>query len=322
VDDDLNTRLYRKLLWLRHSEEKLVQLYKEQQMRTPTHFGTGQEAVAVGVCEALEKTDVIYSHHRCHNHYLAKGGGLESLAAELYGRDTGCSGGRGGSVHLTSRAHGFVASSAILAQTIPVATGSALSFKMDGQPRVAACFFGEAACEEGACYESMNYAAIHQLPVLYVCENNLYSTESPLHVRQPKGTQLCERARAFKIPAETVDGNDVFAVYRAAASAVESIRGGNGPRFLECMTYRWREHVGPHFDHDQNRTYRSREELEAWMDKCPVKRAAAYLLDRNLATQPDLDRWRAEVDEEIQSAVTAAKEAAWPSASTLFDHVW
>lgn len=315
-------RLYRQLLWLRQSEDMLAKLYTEQEMRTPTHFGTGQEAVAVGVCEALEREDVVYSHHRCHNHYLAKGGCLTKLAAELYGRIDGCSAGRGGSVHLTDRDKGFVISSAILAQTIPVATGSALAFKMDGKPHIAVCFFGEATCEEGAFYESMNYASIHKLPVLFVCENNLYSTESSLAARQPEGTELCERARSFKIRAEQVDGNDVYAVNEAANAAVAEIRAGKGPVFLECMTYRWREHVGPNFDHDSNRTYRSKEELERWMQRCPVKRASQYLLEKKIVTEGDLNRWLVEIEENVKQAVALAKQSDWPHASALFDHVW
>ncbi len=316
------SHLYRQLLWLRQSEETLARLYKEQEMRTPTHFGTGQEAVAVGVCEALECEDVVYSHHRCHNHYLAKGGDLFKLVAELYGRIDGCSAGRGGSVHLTAREKGFVISSAILAQTIPVATGSALAFKMDDKPNIAVCFFGEATCEEGAFYESMNYASTYKLPVLFVCENNLYSTESPLNTRQPEDTELCERARAFKISSEKVDGNDVYAVYQAASLAVARIRAGKGPFFLECMTYRWREHVGPCFDHEVNRTYRSKEELESWMEKCPVKKAASYLLRNEMVTKDELSQWNFEIEERVQKAVTLAKQSGWPKALELFENVW
>jgi TPP-dependent pyruvate/acetoin dehydrogenase alpha subunit len=315
-------RLYGSLLRLRHTEETLADLYLQQEMRTPTHFGIGQEAVAVGVCEALDEADVVYSHHRCHNHYLARGGSIEALASELYGRQSGCAQGRGGSVHLTARDQGFVVSSAILGQTVAVATGSALAFKMDGVSRLAVTFFGEAACEEGIVYESMNYASTLGLPVLFVCENNLYSTESPLDVRQPKGTELCERARAFKIPAERVDGNDVFAVYAAAAKATASIRAGGGPSFLECMTYRWREHVGPAFDHEVGRTYRTKAELDAWMARCPVKRARAHLLEHQAASEAALDAVAKDIAAKVSAAVTAAKAAPWPDPETLFENVY
>ena len=315
-------RLHKSLVRVRRVEEMLAELYKEQEMRTPTHFGIGQEAVAVGVCEALALEDVIYSHHRCHTHYLAKGGSLLGLIAELYGREAGCSGGRGGSVHLNDRRAGVIATSAILGQTIAVAVGTALAAAMDGLPRVAVSFFGEAALEEGIFYESMNFASIRKLPVLFVCENNLYSTESPLSVRQPQDTQLCERVRAFKVRGEQVDGNEVSTVYQAALQAVEECRSGNGPVFLECMTYRWREHVGPYYDYELDKTYRTVEELEEWKSRCPVERSAVHLLTEGLATKEDLERWSHEVDEEVQQAVAEAKDSAWPDPHRLLENVY
>jgi len=318
----LRLKLHRQMLRLRHAERLLARLYDEQEMRTPTHFGLGQEAVAVGVCSALTSDDVVYTHHRSHNHYLAKGGDFEALAAELYGRASGCSAGRGGSVHLTAREVGFIVSSAILGETVAVATGSALAFKMDGERRVAVSFFGEAACEEGVFYESINYAAVHALPILYVCENNLYSTESPLWVRQPAGTDLCERARAFKIVAERIDGNDVLAVHEATARWLEAVRAGGGPVFLECMTYRWLEHVGPNFDHESGRTYRTEAELREWIERCPVKRSAAALLADGIATEAQLVRLDAEILAETEAAAKRARQAPFPAAEHLFDNVW
>ena len=318
----LRLDLHRQLLSVRHGEHLLARLYKDQEMRTPTHFGLGQEAVAVGVCSALRADDVVYSHHRCHNHYLAKGGDFEALAAELYGRQSGCSAGRGGSVHLTAREVGFIVSSAILGETVAVATGSALAFKMDGQPRVAVSFFGEAACEEGVFYESINYAAVHALPILYVCENNLYSTESPLAVRQPAGTDLCERVRAFKIASERVDGNDVLAVHEATARRLAELRAGRGPVFLECMTYRWLEHVGPNFDHELGRTYRTEAELREWIERCPVKRSAAALTADGVASEAELERLDAEILAETEAAAKRARQAPFPPAEQLFENVW
>ncbi|MEE8515458.1 MAG: thiamine pyrophosphate-dependent dehydrogenase E1 component subunit alpha [Alphaproteobacteria bacterium] len=320
-DADTRIRLYKSLLRVRNCEETLAELYREQEMRTPTHFGVGQEAVAVGVSEAMAPDDVAYSHHRCHNHYLAKGGSILGLAAELYGRLDGCSEGRGGSVHLTARDQGFIVSSAILGQTVAVAVGSALAFKMDGESRVAVTFFGEAACEEGVFYESLNYASIHALPVLFVCENNLYSTESPLDVRQPQGTDLCERTKAFKVESERIDGNDVVAVHQAAAQSLALIRDGGGPRFLECMTYRWREHVGPNFDHEVGRTYRDKAELESWMKKCPVLRAGRGLVEDGLATDTELETWDGEIKTVIAKAIADARASDWPDPKTLFDNV-
>ena len=313
--------LYRQVYRIRKTESFLADEYKRGEMRTPTHFGVGQEAVAVGVAARMSEGDVAYSHHRCHNHYLACGGSVKALAAELLGRVDGCSKGRGGSVHLTARDKGFVISSAILGETIAVATGSALGFKMQKKPNVAVTFFGEATCEEGVFHESINYASIHKLPVVFVCENNLYSTESPLEVRQAPGTDLCERARSYKVTAERVDGNDVEAVYEAAGRALEHARDGSGPVFLELMTYRWYEHVGPFYDHEQGRTYRDKAELDEWVEKCPLKVAVERLTKQGVSTD-HLRAIRAQIDEEVESEVAAAYESAWPDASQLMENIY
>ena len=321
--DEQYRKLYQESLWLRLCEEKLAALYREQEMRTPTHFGTGQEAVAVGVCQALEAGDVVYSHHRCHNHFLAKGGDFYKLAAELYGRATGCSHGRGGSVHLTSREHGFIISSAILTQTLAVATGSALAFKMDKSPHVSVTFFGDAACEEGAFFESLNYAAIHKLPVLFVCENNLYSTESPMTVRQADGACLSERAQAFKVASEKIDGNNVFNIYDAVENLLPALRTGQGPFFLECMTYRWREHVGPNFDYEvPNRSYRTEEEQKDWMEnRCPIKFAEQTLISKGIANADEITYWNEAMQSKISDSINRAKDSPWPEVSDLFANI-
>ena len=306
ISKDQKISLYRNVQWVRLCEETLAELYKEQEMRTPTHFGIGQEAIAVGVCAALAEGDVVYTHHRSHNHYLARGGDLFRLAAELYGREDGCSNGRGGSVHLTARDKGFIISSAILGETIPVALGSALAFKMDGLPDAAVSFFGDAVCEEGVFYESLNYAAVNKLPALLVCENNLYSTESSRSIRQPLGTKLCNRVKSFHLPAEQIDGNDVFEVYQKACEAVARIRVGGGTQFLECMTYRMLEHVGPQMDHEAGRTYRSKAEFEQWQDKCPLVRARERLSREEGVTDKEFADWEEEIRQKVMSAVAQA----------------
>lgn len=320
LEPQLLIRMHKSLLLLRHAEQSLALRYKEQEMRTPTHFGLGQEAVAVGVCTALNNDDVVYSHHRCHNHYLAKGGGVFELASELYGRETGCSRGRGGSVHLTDIERGFIGSSAILGETGALAVGSALAFAMNGERRVAVAFFGEAVCEEGILYESLNYAAIRRLPVIFICENNLYSTESPLPVRQPENTDLCERARSFKVKAVRVDGNDVCSVFEAAKHAVDACRNGEGPYFLECMTYRWLEHVGPFYDYELGRTYRTRDELEQWKTRCPVRISGERLTRLAIRSAEELEEWSAEIQREVDKAIECARQAPRPAASALFDN--
>jgi len=314
---ELEVQLLRGMLRIRVIEETVAAAYGEQEMRTPTHFSIGQEAPAVGVCTALEPNDVIYSGHRCHAHYLAKGGNLVGMVGELYGKEIGCAKGIGGSVHLNDPRAGIIASSAILGQTMAVAVGSAWAFTMDGSRKIAVTFFGDGAAEEGIFHESLNFASLKKLPVLFICENNLYSTHTPLEVRQPAGVQISERVRSYALPAKQVDGNDVFGVYRAAREAVEWCRSGQGPFFLECMTYRWREHVGPLWDYDKG--YRSKAEVDEWIDRCPIKRASERLLERGLCTTEELQKWRDEAKQEIDYAIAVAKTSPFPTVDRMFD---
>lgn len=313
--------LHRQLLRLRRGEELIAELYKKQEMRTPTHLGIAQEAISVGVCSALVLSrDVVFTHHRSHLAYLACGGAFGELVAELYGRETGCSKGRGGSVHLTSRQNGFIASSAILGEMIAVATGAAWALKMDQKPNVAVGFFGEAACEEGIFYECLNFASIHNLPLLLICENNLYSTESPLSVRQPKDTSLCERVRSFKIAAETIDGNDVMQV-QAAARLARQTALNIGPVFLEALTYRHLEHVGPNYDHDMGRKYRTEKELREWQKKCPLERSYQRLIAEGM-TPLELKLLDEEICADLRDEAQAAYEAPKPKPENIMENVW
>ena len=316
--DDLATReLLRRMIRIRCAEEVLGDVYRdEQEMRTPVHFSIGQEATAVGVCAVLADTDLVYSGHRCHAQYLAKGGDLVGMVAELYGRETGCTRGRGGSVHLADEPAGFAASSAILGEMISVATGAAWAFALRGEPRVAATFFGDGAAEEGVFHESLNFAALGKLPVVYVCENNGYSLSSPLRARQPSGVEITGWARGYGIPAMLVDGNDVAAVRDAACEAVAWCREGKGPYFLELTTYRWREHVGPNWDG------RNQSEVDSWVRRCPIRAATEAVR----ATDADIDtavaRWHTEFRAEAYEAIAVAKASAFPAVSGLLDGVY
>ena len=303
------------MLRIRLTEETLADRYKEQEMRTPTHFSIGQEAVAVGVCAALRQDDVVYSGHRCHAHYLAKGGSLLGMVAELYGRQIGCAGGRGGSVHLNAPEAGFIAASAILGETLAAAAGSAWAFAMDRAPRVAVSFFGDGVVEEGIFHETLNFAVLKTLPLVLVCENNLYSTHTPLSVRQPAGLAIWQRAKSYEMQAEQVDGNNVFAVHEAASRAVQWARDGRGPYLLECLTYRWREHVGPNFDIDFG--YRTQEELDSWMDRCPIKHAEAVLTSAGQCTPVEIRQWRQEFQEAVDQAIETARQAPFPAVADL-----
>ena len=313
-------RMLREMVRIRTVETALAELYRDkQEMRTPTHFSVGQEATAVGVCSALRPDDRVYSGHRSHAPYLAKGGDLHAMVAELHGKRTGCAGGRGGSMHLIDPKVGFMAAS-ILGETIAVGTGTAWASVMRGSDEVTAVFFGDGAAEEGVFHESLNFAALHNLPVLLVCENNGYSITSPLTARQPRGTTVWERARGYGVSSALVDGNDVEAVHDAAVEAVRLCRRGRGPYLLELTTRRLLEHVGPHPDRDAEHG----AETDVRTRSCPVVRASNALRSADLGCEPPdrvVDRWRQEAEQEVRLAVEAARAAPFPSTSTLLDGV-
>ncbi|SVC72066.1 uncharacterized protein METZ01_LOCUS324920, partial [marine metagenome] len=263
------SKLQASMLRIRLVEESIANKYSEQKMRCPTHLSIGQEAIAVGVCSNLTNEDQVLSTHRAHAHYLAKGGCLNSMLAEIYGKVTGCSKGMGGSMHLIDKSVGFMGSTAIVGNTIPVAVGSALAMKIQEKKSISCVFFGDGATEEGVFYESINFAIIHNLPVLFICENNLYSVYSGLEVRQPKGRKIFEMVRAFGIESSHGDGNNVQQVSDYVELARDKILSGNGPQFLEFDTYRWREHCGPNYDNDIG--YREEEEFLEWKKKDPLK---------------------------------------------------
>ena len=312
---DSRVDLLRSMLRIRRVEETLADLYPSQEMRTPTHFSIGQEAVAVGVCAALRRDDVVYSGHRCHAHYLAKGGDLVSMVAELYGRETGCARGRGGSVHLNDPEAGIIAASAILGQTMAVAVGTALAFSMDGRDQVAASFFGDGTVEEGIFHETLNFAVMRRAPVLFVCENNGFSTHTRLAVRQPATVSIHARAASYGMPGRLVDGNDVFAVHDAARAAVARLRRGDGPFFLECTTYRWREHVGPLWDYDKG--YRTKAEVDSWVARCPIRRASDRLVGDGACTPAAIAAMERASQAEVDEAVVAARAASFPAVEDL-----
>lgn len=311
-------QLLHEMIRIRTVEETLADLYRdEQEMRTPTHFSIGQEATAAGVCAATRPEDIVYSGHRSHAPYLAKGGDLGGMVAELYGKRAGCAGGRGGSVHLVDLDAGFGGAAAILAEMISVAVGAAWAFAMKSEPRVALTFFGDGATEEGAFSEAVNFAMVRRLPVVFVCENNLYSIASPLKARQPEGTTIRQRGNGYGMRSERLDGNDVFAVYQGAREAVEWCRTGNGPFLLELLTYRWRQHVGPDWDHDTG--YRSKSEVDSWIDRCPIARAIQELRVEDPEIEAKADRWRTEFRVEVGKAVADAKAEAFPAVEDLFE---
>lgn len=310
---DERLALHRAMLRIRRVEEAIARLYPEQEIRCPTHLCIGQEAVPVAVAAHLKPADYAFSGHRSHGHYLAKGGDLAAMFAELYGRETGCARGRGGSQHLIDLDAGFVASAPILAGTVPVAVGAAFGAALRGEDRVSVVFIGDGATEEGVFHESMNFASVHRLPVLFVCENNFYSVHSAMDVRQPAGRAIADIGAGHGMRAESIDGNDAGLVWRHAEQAVARARAGEGPTLLECLTYRWMEHCGPNPDVDLG--YRSRLEVAGWQENCPIRRSEASLIEDKLLRPGAIDTWEAEIAAEIDAAVAFAKASQFPPAA-------
>jgi TPP-dependent pyruvate/acetoin dehydrogenase alpha subunit len=301
---------------IRVVEEEIARRYPEGKMRCPTHLCIGQEAASVGIGEVLRQDDFAVSGHRAHGHYLGKGGDLKRMIAEMYGKVTGCCGGKGGSMHLVDRNVGFMGSTAIVAGTIPVGVGLGLSIRLNRTEQVSTVFLGDGAVEEGVFYESVNFAVLKALPVLFVCENNLYSVYSPLHVRQPKGRRIYEMVAAMGISTIHGDGNDVAEVYRLASTAVAEIRRGDGPRFLELETYRWREHCGPNYDNDIG--YRSSVEFESWKARDPVVATRRWLIEQYAVASERLQLLEADIQREVSEAFTFAEQSPFPNREEAF----
>jgi pyruvate dehydrogenase E1 component alpha subunit len=298
------------MLRIRMVEEEIAERYADQQMRCPTHLCIGQEAVCVGVGAALQLDDKVYSNHRAHGHYLAKGGDLPRMIAELYGRATGCCSGRGGSMHLIDLAAGFMGATPIVGGTVPLATGTAWAQKLTGRPEVAVAFFGDGCFEEGVVHECLNFAALHRLPLVFVCENNNFSVYTALRDRQPD-RPLNKVAAAHGWGVFHRDGNDVVEVLNATETAVHRARNGEGPQFLEFAVYRWREHCGPNFDDELG--YRGREEIDSGIASCPIRRLADTLRDRGAFDDAVEAAMRAEIGREITAAFDFALGSPLPS---------
>ncbi len=311
--------LYRAMLRIRRIEEDIERRYHEDQMKTPIHLVIGQEATSVGCAAALRRTDLLYSSHRTHGNYLAKGGDLTAMLCEMHCRINGCVGSRGGSMHLIDPEVGMAGTSAIVGGAIPIATGAALAATLKGEDRVVVVFFGEAATEEGVCAESLNFAALKQLPIVFFCENNFYSVQSPLATRQPPRS-LRAWADAHGVPAFLVDGVNVLAVCDVATAAVERARRGGGPSFIEAPVYRLRAHGGA--GDDSHTGYRDEAERRAWEPLCPVALLGDVLEARGLLTRDAIDAMEREMADEIADAFRVALASPHPTAEDLPRHVY
>ena len=316
ISRDVGVALLRQMLRIRRFEEKCAELYQAEKIRGFLHLYIGEEAVAAGVMPALGADDAVVSTYREHGHALARGVSMNAIMAEMFGKREGCSGGRGGSMHLFDLKTHFLGGNAIVGGGLPLAVGLALADKMLGRARVTACFFGEGAAAEGAFHESLNLAALWKLPVLFVCENNLYAMGTAL-ARSEAEIDMCIKAQSYRIPADPIDGMDVLAVRAAAQDAVTQVRAGSGPRFLEMRTYRFRAHSM--FDPE---LYRSKAEVELWRRRDPLDGFPIELRALGLLEDGDVDRLEREVAAEVAEAIAFAEAGTLEPVATLARHTY
>ena len=309
---NLILNLFEKIYKIRKVETKISNKYKHQKMRCPVHLSIGQEAVAAGVCQSLNKDDKILSTHRSHAHYIAKGGNLRAMIAEIYGKKTGCAKGLGGSMHLQDKKSGVIAAVPIVGSTIPIGVGVALKSKMIQNKKknfITTIFFGEGATEEGVFFESINFAAVNNLPVLFVCENNFFSVYTPLKDRQPKMRNIVNIVKNNGIYSLSGDGNDALKVYNLAQKSINFIKKNNRPAFLEFKTYRWLEHCGPNWDDELG--YRKKGELSKWIQRCPLKN-----IEKKISKKIAL-KVKKKIDHQVIDAFEYAEKSSFPSKNLL-----
>ncbi len=303
-------KLYRSLYRIRRVEEEVASIYPSDKIKSPIHLAIGQEAVSVGVCQALAPDDVVFGSYRSHGYYLAKGGDLKKMIAEMYGKIDGCAKGKGGSMHLIDVEHGVMGASAVVGTPIANAIGYAYALKYQRKKSIVVCIFGDGAVDEGVFHESLNFAALRALPIIFICENNQYAIHTHLATRQ-KNTNIWERAKSYGLPAKRIENNDVLQIYENVAAAVQALRNGQpGPFFFECMTYRWKEHVGP--GEDYHLGFRDETEVQPWREDDQVARMAA------LVDAAQREKIEQDVEAEIKEAFAFAEASPFPEAHELY----
>ena len=306
-------RLYRSMYLIRRIEEEIIRLYPTDKIKSPVHLSIGQEAVSAAVCDHLDKSDVVFGTYRGHALYLAKGGDVRRMMAELYGKVDGCARGKAGSMHLVDPAVGMMGTSAVVATGVSNAVGAALALKMQRSKAIVVCFFGEGAADEGAWHESMNFASLKKLPILFLCENNYFAIYS--HVKDRlAGPGLRARSKAYGIEAELVEDHEPMKLHERAGAAIAAVRSGSGPRFLECMTYRWRDHVGP--GEDRVHKYRPDEELDSKIESDNIK-IVGDMLPGDVRGAIE-----AAVEKCVGDAIAYAEASAFPDDQEVYDHVF
>ena len=316
MDEKMMVEVYRKMLRIRRFEEKVSELFSAGRIPGFVHLYIGEEAVAVGACAALRKDDYITSTHRGHGHCIAKGGSLKYMMAELFGKETGYCKGKGGSMHIADIELGILGANGIVAAGIPIAVGAALSAKMRNTDQIAIAFFGDGASNRSTFHEAVNLAAVWDLPVIFLCENNLYAQTTPARA-ETSVENIADRATAYSIPGKIVDGNDVRAVYKTVAEAARRARKGEGPTLVECKTYRWRGH----WEGDPQK-YRSQDEVEEWIEKCPIKCFEAHLVKMGVLADQDLREIDDTVRKEVEEAVAYAEESPYPKPEEALEDVY
>jgi pyruvate dehydrogenase E1 component alpha subunit len=316
IEKERLVEIYKTMVNIRNFELKAYSFFEENKLRGSVHLYVGQEAIAATVCSLLRDSDYITSTHRGHGHCIAKGASLDKSMAELMGKETGYCKGRSGSMHIADFSKGNLGANAIVGGGIAIAVGAALAARMKGTDQVAVSFFGDGASNIGVCHEAMNMAGLWKLPVIFVCENNLYGMSVPLH-ESTSVKDISVRAGGYNMPGYTVDGNDVFAVNEAMEKALKRARSGEGPSLIECKTYRW---FGHWTGDPQN--YRTREEVEEWKEKCPVKRLREYLISKKILTEDEISEIEAESQREVEEAAKFALDSPEPDTSRVLEDVF
>jgi len=320
LDNTLLMEMLRRMMRIRHFEEAVIRLVERGEIVGAAHSYIGEEAVAVGACLALRDDDWMTGNHRSHGHPIAKGGDVNKAMAELLGKSTGFCKGKGGSMHLADFSIGILGESGILGSSIPTAVGAALGSQLQGNDRVAVPFFGDGASNEGAFHESINLAAVWNLPVIFLCENNQYAVTSSFK-KMVAVENIADRAAAYAIPGVLVDGQDVIAMYEAVSEAVARARAGQGPSLIEGRTYRYQDHsLG--LGRIVRDSYREDAEVEEWKRRDPIDIHKALLLEQNIATQEEIDQVESEVKQQIEDAITFARESPYPEPSDLFEDMY
>ena len=313
-------KILKKMKLIRIVEESIAEKYSEGEMRCPTHLCSGQEGVAASIGYLLNVSDYVVSTHRAHGHYLAKGGDLKKMLAEIYGKSTGCSKGYGGSMHLIDLKVNFMGSSAIVGNSLPIGAGLALSIQIEKSKKISCIFLGDGCIEEGVFHETINFCAQRNLPVLFVCENNLYSVYSSLSVRQPKNRSIAKMVSGMGIKSFCIDGNNVEKIIELTSKELLKVRSGLGPRFIEYSTYRWREHCGPNFDNDIG--YRTEKEFQKWKKNDPIELFEHKLLKNKEITKKEIKKIEDGLLKKTNLAFNYAKKSPFPNQSEAFKNVY